>query len=96
MKNLQFLLLLQNNTYNICHYLQQDNPMKIPDSAERVFEGKTFDVYQWKQEMFDGSMKIFEKLKRNHSVDIVAVSPDGDICIIEEEQPGRAPFLGLV
>ncbi|EKD29833.1 MAG: NUDIX hydrolase [uncultured bacterium (gcode 4)] len=70
--------------------------MKIPDSAERVFEGKTFDVYQWEQEMFDGSTKIFEKLKRNHSVDIVAVSEDGDICIIEEEQPGRAPFLGLV
>ena len=39
--------------------------MKIPKNATKVFSGKTFDVYQWEQEMFDGSKKIFEKLKRN-------------------------------
>ncbi len=70
--------------------------MKIPSHAKRVFEGKTFNVYQWEQEMFDGSRKTFEKLRRNDSVDIVAVLPDGKIVILEEEHPGRPPFYGLV
>jgi hypothetical protein len=37
--------------------------------------------------MFDGSTKIFEKLKRNNTVDVVAVSNDGGIFILEEKQP---------
>ncbi len=68
----------------------------IPSSAKMVFHGITFDVYQWEQEMFDGSKKIFEKLKRNHSIDIVATSKEGEIYILEESQPLRDPFLGLV
>jgi len=28
-----------------------------------VHQGVIFDVYQWEQEMYDGSIKIFEKLK---------------------------------
>ncbi|MDD2487232.1 MAG: NUDIX hydrolase [Candidatus Gracilibacteria bacterium] len=70
--------------------------MKIPEHAKKVFEGKTFDTYQWEQEMFDGSMKIFEKLKRNDTIDIIAVSEDGYIYILEEEHPGRPLFYGLV
>lgn len=61
--------------------------MAIPDHAQLVFTGKTFDVYQWEQEMFDGSTKTFEKLRRNHSIDIVAVDQDKKIYILEEEQP---------
>jgi len=44
-------------------------------------------VYQWEQKMFDETIKIFEKLKRNDTVDIIAVSENLDICILEEEQP---------
>ena len=46
--------------------------------------------------MFDGSIHIFEKLKRNHTIDIVAISEDGHIFILEEEHPGRPPFYGLI
>ncbi|MBB1565022.1 NUDIX hydrolase [Candidatus Gracilibacteria bacterium] len=70
--------------------------MKIPKNATKVFSGKTFDVYQWEQEMFDGSKKIFEKLKRNDSVDIIAINKNNEIYILEEEHPGREPFFGLV
>lgn len=70
--------------------------MKIPDNAKRVFEWKTFDVYQWEQEMFDGRKKTWERLKRNHSVDIIAISPEKEIYILEEQQPGRSPFFWLV
>ncbi|MDD2487726.1 MAG: NUDIX hydrolase [Candidatus Gracilibacteria bacterium] len=70
--------------------------MAIPEHAKMVFKGKNFDVYQWEQEMFDGSKKIFEKLKRNDAIDIIAISEDKKILILEEEQPGRDPFYGLV
>ncbi|KKP89624.1 MAG: NUDIX hydrolase [Candidatus Moranbacteria bacterium GW2011_GWC2_37_73] len=32
----------------------------IPEHAKKVFSGTFFDVYQWEQEMFDGSKKIKE------------------------------------
>lgn len=70
--------------------------MKIPDNATLVFKGKTFNVYQWEQEMFDGRKKTWERLKRNHSVDIIAISPENEIYILEEQQPGRPPFFWLV
>lgn len=70
--------------------------MQIPDNATLVFKGKTFDVYQWEQEMFDGKKKVWERLKRNHSVDVIAVTSDEEIYILEEEQPGRSPFFWLV
>ncbi|EKD44718.1 MAG: NUDIX hydrolase [uncultured bacterium (gcode 4)] len=70
--------------------------MKIPEHAKKVFSWKTFDTYQWEQEMFDGTTKTFEKLRRNPSVDTIAVSESGEIYILEEEHPGRSPFYGLV
>jgi hypothetical protein len=70
--------------------------MTIPNHAKKVFAGKTFDVYHYEQKMFDGSTQIFEKLKRNHSVDIIAVTKENKILVIHEEQPGRKPFVSLV
>jgi len=68
----------------------------IPNNAKRVFKWKTFDVYQWEQEMFNWTTKTFEKLKRNDSIDIVAVSEDNEIFILEEQHPWREPFFWLV
>lgn len=70
--------------------------MPIPNHAKKVFAGKTFDVYHYEQKMFDGSTQIFEKLKRNHSVDIIAVTKENKILVIHEEQLGRKPFVSLV
>lgn len=66
----------------------------IPENAKRVFKGVLFDVYQWEQEMFDGSKATFEKLKRADTVVIFAVLPDGKIILTEQEQPGKEPFIG--
>jgi len=52
-----------------------------------------FDVYQWEQEMFDGSKATFEKLKRPDTVVVFPVLPDGKILLLEQEQPGREPFI---
>ncbi len=70
--------------------------MTLPENAKRVFQWITFDVYQWPQEMFDGSLKTFEKLRRIDSADIIAITEDGKICILEEEQPARPPFFWLI
>ena len=68
----------------------------MPAHAKKVFEWKIFDTYQWEQEMFDWSTKIFEKLKKNDTIDIIATSEDWYIYVLEEEQPWRPPFYGLV
>jgi 8-oxo-dGTP pyrophosphatase MutT (NUDIX family) len=66
----------------------------IPENAKRVFKGKIFDVYQWEQKMYDGSIEIFEKLKRPDTVVVFPVLPDGRIILTEQEQPNRGLFLG--
>lgn len=66
-----------------------------PSNAKRVFEGKIFDVYQWSQKMFDGSKVLFEKIKRDDTVNVLPVL-DGKIILTKQEQPGTAPFIGAV
>lgn len=65
----------------------------IPENAKLVFKGKIFDTYQWEQEMYDGSKKIFEKIKRPDTVVVFPVLDDGTILLTEQEQPGREPFI---
>lgn len=65
-----------------------ENAMLIPPEAKRVFKGEIFDVYQWPQTRFDGSVATFEMLRRPDSVFIVAVDDDGMIITNDEEQPG--------
>ena len=45
----------------------------IPKQAECKFRGELFDVYQWPQKLFDGSMSTFEMLKRDDTVVIVGI-----------------------
>lgn len=67
----------------------------IPGNAKKVFNGKLFAVYQWEQELFDGSVTTFEKVKTNDIVSIVPVTTDGKIMICQQEQPGTEPFIGV-
>ena len=66
----------------------------IPDSAKKVFEGVLFDVYQWEQELFDGTKTTFEKLKRPDTVVVFPVLDNKKILLTEQEQPGKEPFIG--
>jgi ADP-ribose pyrophosphatase len=67
----------------------------VPDTATRVFQGKIFDVYQWEQELFDGSTATFEMLKRPDTIQVLAIK-DHKLVILKEEQPSMgAPFYGL-
>ena len=58
----------------------------IPDKAEKVFAGVIFDVYQWQQRLFDGSMTTFEMLKRPDTVVAICIVDD-KIVLINDHQP---------
>ncbi len=66
----------------------------IPPHAKLVFKGVIFDVYQWEQEMYNGTIATFERLKRPDTVVVFPVLPNGKIIITEQEQPGSGPFIG--
>lgn len=60
---------------------------KLPENAKLVFRGELWEVYQWPQKMFDGSMATFEGLKsRKNSAKIIAIS-DGKIVMSKERGP---------
>lgn len=73
---------------------QPPSKQPIPTHAQKVFSGLIFDVYQWKQEMYDGSFETFEKLKRVDTVGVIPITPEGKILISRQEQPSIAPFWG--
>jgi ADP-ribose pyrophosphatase len=58
----------------------------LPAGARLVFKGVIFDVWQWKQKMFDGSFAIFEKLKRADTVNVIAVVGQ-KILLLKQRQP---------
>lgn len=60
----------------------------VPDNARLSYKGQIFEFYVWPQEMFDGSIREFEMLKRPDTVHIIGVK-NGKIVMIKDEQPGR-------
>lgn len=69
---------------------------KIPESAKQVFAGEIFEVWQWDQEMYDGTTATFERLKRPDTCEVFVVIDD-KIIIQRQQQPDRPhPFLSIV
>lgn len=66
----------------------------IPKQATVAFAGERCRVYQWPQEMYDGSIATFEKIVRLPGATVIAVV-DGKILIEEQEQPHKGPFICL-
>lgn len=68
---------------------------KLPANAELVFKGKIFEVWQWEQKMYDGTMEIFEKLKRSNTAGVIATVGD-KILIQTQKQPDKPePFTSI-
>ena len=63
--------------------------MKLPPHAKKVFQGKIFAVYQWEQEMYDGTTATFEMLKRPGTIQIIPTTADGKLYLSHEEQPTK-------
>ena len=66
----------------------------LPDTAKKMYQGIIFDVYQWEVDSYDGTKKIFEKLKRPDTVMVIPITEDGKIILTKEEQPGKQSFIG--
>lgn len=67
----------------------------LPPHAKRVFKGEIFEVWQWEQEMFDGSTHTFENIWRYPTVEVIATVGD-KIIIEEQDQPDRKNIISLV
>lgn len=68
----------------------------VPDNAQLVFEGMIFDVYQWPQELYDGTSHTFEMLKRTDTVNAICIVDD-KFLVLDDEQPhlgARLSFPG--
>lgn len=68
--------------------------MKLPEKAEQVFKGVIFDVYQWEQELYNGTTATFERIKRPDTTEVIAVK-DNKIIVQIQEQPDRPQFYSL-
>lgn len=66
----------------------------LPPNAKLAFKGVIFDIYQWEQELFDGTKAVFERGKRPDTAIVFPVLPDGRILLTKQEQPGSKPFIG--
>ena len=68
--------------------------MNMPEHAKLVYKGIMYDIYQWEQELFDGSKTTYEGLKRRDSTQVLVV--DGDhLLLAYEKQPLYPLAYGL-
>lgn len=68
---------------------------QLPPTAKMVFKGKIFEVWQWKQKMFDGSTQTFEKLRRTNTAQVIPVAGN-KILVQTQRQPHRKkPFNSI-
>jgi ADP-ribose pyrophosphatase len=68
----------------------------IPKNAEKVFSWVRMDIYQWDQEMYDGSIARFERARFLDGAFTLAITGDQKILLTLQEQPARLQaFLSL-
>jgi ADP-ribose pyrophosphatase len=67
-------------------------PVPPPPNATRVFQGVVHDVWQWEQDLFDGSRATFECSTRQDGVSVIAFLDPQTILLTHEEHSGRARF----
>lgn len=81
---------MQSENSNI---IRPQSKQPLPPHAKKVHPGIIFDIWQWEQEMFDGSISTFEKISRKDSVTTFPILDDGRIVLTKQEQPGKEPFI---
>lgn len=69
--------------------------MKRGDEAQIAFQGNFFKVWQWPQELYDGSIATFESLSRADTVTILALTKDQQVIMTKQSQPGLGEFLSM-
>lgn len=67
----------------------------IPSHAKLAFKGKVFEVWQWEQRLFDGSVETFEQLKRQNTAQVIPVVGDNILIQLESQPNISQSFLSL-
>lgn len=68
--------------------------LPIPPHARLAFKGKIFEVWQWEQELYDGSTATFERLRRPNTANVIAIV--GELIMVQEqEQPDSGAFISI-
>lgn len=57
----------------------------IPENADKVFDGRLYQAFQWRQPLFDGTTETFEMLKRRDTVGAICITGD-KIIVMDDEQ----------
>lgn len=70
----------------------EERPEGIPTNANPVFEGTIFTIWQWEQELYDGTKAIFERASRGDAAFILMALPDKRLMLITDSQPDRNPL----
>ena len=86
---------LERDSFMLEKYKKFTIKSKVPKRAKKVFRGLIFDVYQWPQKMFDGTVEPFEMLRRKDSAMVIGVTTDKKIIINDEQQPDTLRYFAL-
>lgn len=69
--------------------------LQRPSTAQEVFAGEFFRVWQWPQQLYDGSTATFESLSRPDTVTVLATDVAGQVIMTRQSQPGFQDFWSL-
>ncbi|MCA9356334.1 NUDIX hydrolase [Candidatus Nomurabacteria bacterium] len=70
-----------------------ESKQPLPENAKCVYKGNIFQVYEWQQEMYDGTFHTFEKVVRPDTAVVIPILDDGRILLTKQEQPGKLPYI---
>lgn len=68
-------------------------PTPPPPNAKLIHRGPIIDLWQWEQEMFDGTTEIFECITRQDTVTIIPFLNADTVLLTKQIQPHKDPFL---
>lgn len=63
--------------------------------AKIVAKGQFFNIWQWPQKLYDGSVVTFESVSRSDTVTVIALDQDQKIIMTKQTQPGFTEFWSL-
>lgn len=86
-------MLQKVNEKNEQKIIKRPTPqLKRGENAKVVYEGVIFKIWQWEQELYDGSKTIYESLARNDTVTLLAITEDKKLIMTKQSQPGSKEF----
>ncbi len=67
----------------------------IPKNAKKKYKGVIFEIFQWQQKMFDGSFSTYEWLNRPDTVEVIGITKNKKIMVLQQRQPHTKIFYSM-